>query len=87
MRLACSYCLRAQPRISELNAFFIDGEKTRRFWTGTTWSFDVDNRGGAIAGISATIGAEVAKVRDELRSYERPLSCSTKVFSNRETQL
>lgn len=59
---------------AEVNAFFIDGEKTRRFWTGTTWSFDVDNQGGAIAGISATIAAEIAKVRDEIRSYERPMN-------------
>jgi len=59
---------------AEVNAFFIDGEKTRRFWTGTTWSFDVDNQGGAIAGISATIAAELAKVRDEIRSYERPMN-------------
>lgn len=59
---------------AEVHAFFIDGEKTRRFWTGTTWSFDVDNQGGAIAGISATIAAELAKVRDEIRSYERPMN-------------
>ena len=52
----------------------LDGRKTRRFWTGTTWSFDVDNQGGAIAGISATIAAELAKVRDEIRSYERPMN-------------
>jgi len=41
----------------------------RRFWTGTTWSFNVDNLGGAIEAISTTVAAELAKVRDEIRSY------------------
>ena len=54
---------------AEVNAFFVDGNKTRRFWTGTSWSFNTDNQGGAIAGISETIAGELAKVRDEIRSY------------------
>ncbi len=55
---------------AEVNAFFVDGNKTRRFWTGTTWSFNVDNQGGAIAGISATIAAELAKVRNQITAQQ-----------------
>ena len=60
---------RDEPVFAEVNAFFVDGNKTRRFWTGTTWSFNVDNQGGAIEAISANIASELAKVRDEIRSY------------------
>jgi hypothetical protein len=58
-----------EPVFAEVNAFFVDGDKTRRFWTGTTWSFNVDNEGGAIEAISTNIASELAKVRDEIRSY------------------
>ena len=60
---------RDEPVFAEVNAFFVDGNKTRRFWTGTTWSFSVDNQGSAIEAISANIASELAKVRDEIRSY------------------
>lgn len=60
---------RDEAVFAEVNAFFVDGDKTRRFWTGTTWSFNVDNQGGAIEAISANIASELAKVRDEIRSY------------------
>ena len=63
---------RDEAVFAEVNAFFIDGKKTRRFWTGTTWSFNIDNEGGAIEGISATIAAELAKARDQIRSYTIP---------------
>ncbi len=63
---------RDEAVFAEVNAFFIDGKKTRRFWTGTTWSFNIDNQGGAIEGMSATIAAELAKARDQIRSYTIP---------------
>ena len=63
---------RDEAVFAEVNAFFIDGKKTRRFWTGTTWSFNIDNQGGAIEGISATIAAELAKARDQIRTYTFP---------------
>ena len=63
---------RDEAVFAEVNAFFIDGKKTRRFWTGTTWSFNIDNEGGAIEGISATIAAELAKARDQIRTYTIP---------------
>ncbi len=54
---------------AEVNAFLIDGDKTRLFWSGTTWSFHADGKGGAIRGISETIANEMAKIRDAMRSY------------------
>lgn len=54
---------------AEVNAFFIDGDKTRLFWSGTTWSFQADGAGGAIGGISETIANEMRKIRDEMRTY------------------
>ena len=64
----------AEPVFVEVNAFFVDGPKTRRFWTGTTWTFDTGNPGKTIQGISTTIATQIAKVRDELRSYDRPMT-------------
>ncbi len=54
---------------AEVNAFLIDGDKTRLIWTGTTWSFHADGAGGAISGISETIANEMRKIRDEMRTY------------------
>ncbi len=54
---------------AEVNAFLIDGDKTRLIWTGTTWPFHADGAGGAISGISETIANELGKIRDEMRTY------------------
>lgn len=62
-----------EPVFAEVNAFFIDGSKTRRFWTGTTWAFNEGDARAVIDGISKTIAAEMARVRDEIRSYDRPM--------------
>ena len=62
-----------EPVFAEVNAFFVDGTKTRRFWTGTTWSFDKGDETAVIEGISKTIAAEMSKVRDDIRSYSRPM--------------
>ncbi len=53
---------------AEVNAFLIDGQKTRLAWSGTTWSFQADGAGGAIRGISETVANELRTVRDEFRS-------------------
>ena len=53
---------------AEVNAFLIDGQKTRLAWSGTTWSFVADGAGGAIRGISETVATELRKIRDEFRS-------------------
>ena len=53
---------------AEVNAFWIDGEKTRLAWSGTTWSFQADGAGGAIRGISETVATELRKIRDAFRS-------------------
>ena len=52
---------------AEVNAFAVDGEKTRLVWSGTTWSFDADGAGGAITGISDMIASELVKIRDRYR--------------------
>lgn len=58
-----------QAVFAEVNAFLIDGENTRLFWSGTTWSFQADGAGGAIRGISETIANEIEKIRDQMRTY------------------
>ncbi|MEZ5553342.1 MAG: hypothetical protein R3E82_20845 [Pseudomonadales bacterium] len=62
-----------EPVFAEVNAFFVDGNRTRRFWTGTTWAFNEGDATAVIGGISKTIAAEMARVRDEIRSYDRPM--------------
>lgn len=63
-----------EPVFAEVNAFFVDGNRTRRFWTGTTWAFDEGDPSAVFVGISKTIAAEMAKVRDDIRSYDRPMN-------------
>jgi hypothetical protein len=62
----------AEPIYAEVNAFFVDGNKTRRFWTGTTWTFQA-SESEVIGNISQTIAAELAKVGRDLRDYSRPI--------------
>lgn len=62
-----------EPIFAEVNAFLVDGSKTRRFWTGTTWTFEGQDD-EVVGTISQTIAAELAKVAGELRSYGRPIN-------------
>jgi len=52
---------------AEVNLFLVDGPRTRLFWSGTTWSFEQDGRGGAIEGITATIAEQMDRARSSLR--------------------
>ena len=61
-----------EPVFAEVNAFFVDGRKTRRFWTGSTWTFAGEDD-QVIGNISETIATEMAKVAGEMRSYGRPM--------------
>lgn len=63
---------RDDPVYAEVNAFLVDGSRTRRIWTGTSWTFEEDDD-AVIASISRTIAAELAKAAAELRSYGRPM--------------
>lgn len=51
---------------AEVNAFLIEGTKTRLVWSGTTWSFNADGEGGAISGMSGNIADELGQIRDAL---------------------
>jgi hypothetical protein len=53
------------PIFAEVNLFLVDGAATRLFWSGTTWTFNADGRGGAIQGISETVAAQMQQARDE----------------------
>lgn len=61
-----------EPVFAEVNAFFVDGTKTRRFWTGTSWSFEGEDD-DVISDISQTIATELAKVAAEMRDYGRTI--------------
>jgi hypothetical protein len=52
---------------AEVNAFLIEGDNAKLVWSGTTWSFRADGKGGAIPGISSSIAEEVSHIRDVLR--------------------
>ncbi len=62
-----------EPIFAEVNAFFVDGNKTRRFWTGTTWTFEGEDD-EVVNTISQTIAAELAKFAADFRSYGRPIN-------------
>ena len=51
----------------EVNLFLIDSSGgTILFWSGTTWSFNADNEGGAIQEISSIIAQQLSVARDQL---------------------
>lgn len=54
--------------LAEVNAFLLDGNRARLVWSGTTWSFDADGKGGAISGISDNIATELSEIQKSLRS-------------------
>jgi hypothetical protein len=54
-----------QPIFAEVNLFLLDGAATRLFWSGTTWTFNADGRGGAIRGISETVATQMREAREE----------------------
>lgn len=51
---------------AEVNAFLIEGSNTRLIWSGTTWSFNADGKGGAISDMSGNIADELGQIRDAL---------------------
>ena len=51
---------------AEVNAFLLEGKKSRLIWSGTTWSFNADGKGGAISGMSSNIVSELVGIRDAL---------------------
>ena len=57
---------------AEANGFLIDGRKTRRFWTGTTWTL-ADEDAAVIDEVASTIATELERVQAELRDYSRPI--------------
>jgi len=59
-----------QVVFAEVNAFLIEGDSARLIWTGTTWSFRADGKGGGIPGMSRQIVNELGKIRDILNPPE-----------------
>ena len=60
------------PIYAEANGFLVDGSKTRRFWTGTTWTLAGDDD-AVIDRVAGTIAAELDRVQTEMRDYSRPI--------------
>ncbi len=54
-----------QTVFAEVNLFLVDGNATRLFWSGTTWSFNADGKGTAARGISETIADQLVDARAE----------------------
>ncbi len=51
---------------AEVNLFMLDDGEAKLFWSGTTWSFNVDNQGGAIRDISNIIVQQMITLRDQI---------------------
>ena len=62
----------AAPIYAEANGFLVDGRKTRRFWTGTSWTLAGDDQ-AVIEDVAGTIAAELERVQAEMRDYSRPI--------------
>ena len=60
------------PVYAEANGFLVDGNRTRRFWTGTTWTFGADED-TVIDNVARTIAIELSKASQEMRDYSRPM--------------
>lgn len=63
---------RQEPVYAEANGFLVDGSRTRRFWTGTTWTLSGDDE-VIISNVASTIAEELARVSREMRDYSRPM--------------
>ncbi|MEM6301149.1 MAG: hypothetical protein AAF749_05360 [Pseudomonadota bacterium] len=53
----------------EVSGFLIKGNKAELVWSGTTWSFEGDGKGGAISGISTTIADELGRLKRAFPAY------------------
>ena len=51
---------------AEVNLFVLDNGEAKLFWSGTTWSFHVDNQGGAIREISNIIADQLVELREQI---------------------
>ncbi len=60
------------PIYAEANGFLVDGRKTRRFWTGTTWTLAGEDD-AVINDVASTIATELDRVQAEMRDYSRPI--------------
>lgn len=56
-----------QEVFAEVNFFILDHGEAKLFWSGTTWSFNGDNRGAAIRDISSMISQQLVELRDRFR--------------------
>lgn len=63
---------RQEPVYAEANGFLVDGSRTRRFWTGTTWTLSDDDE-VVISNVASTIAEELARASREMRDYSRPM--------------
>lgn len=54
----------SQEVFVEVSAYLIQDDRTKLFWSGTTWSFAADGEGTAIRDISTTIADAIAKARE-----------------------
>ncbi len=60
------------PIYAEANGFLVDGRKTRRFWTGTTWTLAGEDQ-AVIDAVAGTIATELERVQAQMRDYSRPI--------------
>ncbi|HIG40932.1 MAG TPA: hypothetical protein EYQ14_10385 [Gammaproteobacteria bacterium] len=51
----------------EVNLFILDRGEAKLFWSGTTWTFNADDRPAAIKDISSTIADQLEQVRKRYR--------------------
>ncbi len=55
---------RDQTVVAQVDAYLVDGNKTRLTWSGASWSFKADGAGTAIRGMSAAVADALVQIRD-----------------------
>lgn len=53
-----------QTVFAQVDAYLVDGNKTRLTWSGASWSFKADGAGTAIRGMSAAVADALVQIRD-----------------------
>lgn len=54
----------------EIHAFVLDSNQPTTIWSGTTWTFEADGKGGGIDSVTETLTQVLVQIRDKIRRGE-----------------
>ena len=52
---------------AEVNLFILDKDEAKLYWSGTTWTFQADDKGRAVRDFGDTIAKQIAELRNRYR--------------------